>query len=80
MGRRLKKTSRLADGTAMRTRGNFMSLNDAFGEIDDSAAPTTSSSSSSSGGERSLEEFERLRSAVDASAKRVQAGSGTMME
>lgn len=79
VGRRLKKTSRLAAGSAMRTRGNFMSLNDAFGEISEDA-PATSSSSRSSGGERTMEEFERLRSSVDHSAKKAQAGSGTMFE
>ena len=72
MGRKLKKTSRLAASSAMRTRGNFMNLNDAFGEVEESP-DLHHEVERASHSERTLADFERLRSSVDTSAKRIQS-------
>jgi hypothetical protein len=74
MGRKLKKTSRLAASSAMRTRGNFMNLNDAFGEVEESA-DLHHEVERASHKERTMADFERLRSSVDTSAKRIQSSA-----
>lgn len=81
VGRKLKKTSRLAAGSAMRTRGNFMNLADAFDAVEEESSLHREVERVSHS-ERTMEDFERLRASVEESAKRVQsaaAGHGSLM-
>lgn len=82
VGRKLKKTSRLAAGSAMRTRGNFMNLADAFEVVEEDTSLHREVERASHSKERTMEDFERLRASVEESAKRIQgaaAGHGSLM-